>query len=387
MKFSKRTELFGTNIFSELEAIRQVRLQKGLEVINLSVGTPDLAPSEHVISAFTQGGKDPQNYKYSLNETNELKDAVVNWYLSRYGVSLGHKHIVACHGSQEGIAHIPLILCDEGDIVLVPNPGYPIFSVGPMLSGAKLYEVPLLEQNDYVMDLDAIDENIAKQAKVIIVSYPNNPTTATAPYAFYEKLVAFAKKYDIVVVHDNAYSELVFDGQPGMSFLSVPGAFDVGVEFNSLSKSYNMTGLRISFCLGNEEIIHKFRVLKSQIDYGISYPVQIAAIAALSQDQTFLQNSRKEYKARRDTLVAGLNGAGMCAKGDGGTMFVWCKIPEGFADSISFSKTLLEQTGVICVPGASFGSLGDRYVRFALVEDCAQLKRATELIQSLTIHK
>lgn len=382
MEFSKRTQLFGDNIFSELEVIRKRRIELGSDVINLSVGTPDFEPPKHVMQEFIKSGEDPNNYKYSLMELPELISAVQSWYKRRYGVELDSDEVAAAHGSQEGIFNIPLILCDEGDIVLVPNPGYPIFGVGPLLAGAKLVKYPLTEANDYLIDFDSIDKDTAKKAKAIIVSYPNNPTTAVAPYEFYVKLVEFAKEYDLIVIHDNAYSELVYDTAPAMSFLSVPGARDIGVEFNSLSKSYNLTGLRISFCVGNREIIKRFKTLKSQIDYGIPYPVQYAAISALNGDQSVLCANRERYKKRRDVLCGGLEKLGLNVKYAPATMFVWCGIHENYESSMDFCKALIENTGVICVPGESFGSLGNKYVRFAMVQDIQTINHAIELMNN-----
>ena len=265
------------------------------------------------------------------------------------------------------MAHIGLALFNPGDTVLVPNPGYPIFEIGPYLCGAEITYYNLLPENNYLPDLASIPIDVARKTKLMIVSYPANPVGTTAPDSFYEELIAFANRYRIVIVHDNAYSEIIYDGRKGTSFLSFPGAKEVGVEFNSLSKTYNITGLRISFLLGNKEIIHKFRTLRSQFDYGTSFLVQKVAIAALNGPQDSVSLNCREYEKRRDALCKGLVKLGLQVRACEGSMFVWAQIPEGETDSGSFCMKLFHETGILCTPGSSFGSLGEGYVRFALV--------------------
>ncbi len=382
MKFSHKFGSIKENILVELDTKSKEMLAKGEEVINLSIGTPNIPPADYVIKTVSEAFKNPENYKYGITESKELLDAVVYWYKNRYAVDLEHKNIVAVNGSQEGIAHIAFPICNPGDIVLVPDPCYQIFAFGPTMADVELHYMPLLKENDYIIDLDAIPEDIAKRAKMMVVSYPNNPTTATAPREFYEKLVAFAKKNDIIVIHDNAYSELVYDGEPGLSFLEIDGAMDVGIEFNSLSKSYNLTGLRLSFAVGNEEILKRFRTFRSQIDYGMCMGVQIAAITALTGDQQYVADVRDEYKRRRDTLINGLRDIGWNVPLTPSTMFAWLPIPPKYTSSLKFSLDLLEKAGVLVVPGASFGELGEGYVRAALVQDCSGLERAVEKIKN-----
>ena len=382
MKFSHKFGSIKENILVELDTKSKEMLAKGEEVVNLSIGTPNIPPADYVIKTVSEAFKNPENYKYGITESRELLDAVVYWYKNRYGVELEHKNIVAVNGSQEGIAHIAFPICNPGDIVLVPDPCYQIFAFGPTMADVELYYMPLLKENDYIIDLDAIPEDIAEKAKMMVVSYPNNPTTATAPREFYEKLVAFARKYDIIVIHDNAYSELVYDGEPGLSFLEIEGAMDVGIEFNSLSKSYNLTGLRLSFAVGNEEILKRFKAFRSQIDYGICMGTQIAAITALTGDQQYVADVREEYKKRRDTLINGLNHIGWKVPLTQSTMFAWLPIPPKYTSSLKFSIDLLEKAGVLVVPGASFGELGEGYVRAALVQDCKGLERAVEKIKN-----
>ncbi|WRS27456.1 aminotransferase class I/II-fold pyridoxal phosphate-dependent enzyme [Oscillospiraceae bacterium MB08-C2-2] len=382
MEFSERLEGLSSNIFLQLEQEKQRILAKGGRVFNLSVGTPDLPPDRHVMETLSREALNPENYKYAIVDKPELTTAVINWYKRRYNVELEPDELMSVYGSQEGMAHIGLSICDPRDICLVPDPGYPIFSFGPFLSGAKLVKMPLLEKNGYLIDFDAIPSAVADKAKLMVVSYPNNPVTARATDEFYERLVAFAKRHDIIVLHDNAYSELVLTGEPAQSFLSFPGAKDVGVEFNSLSKSYNLTGARISFALGNKKVLENFRKLRSQIDYGIFPAVQLAAVAALNGPQDIVARNREIYRSRQDVLCQGLRRVGWAVPDCDSTMFTWFPLPGGATDSTAFSVELLQKTGVMCVPGITFGTLGEGYVRMALVQPEDVLKQACEAIGS-----
>lgn len=380
MKFADKMQVFDMNIFSKLEDKKAEIAKSGREVINLSVGTPDFKPDDHVIAALKEAAGVADNFKYSLADLPELIDAVIAWYARRYGVTLERDQVMSVYGTQEGMAHVALPICNPGDLVIAPDPCYPVFMFGPRMAEAEIYYTPLKKENGFLIDFDSIPQDVAQRAKMIVVSYPNNPVTALATFEFYEKLVAWAKKYDVVVVHDNAYSELVMDEEPGMSFLKVPGAMDVGIEFNSLSKSYNLTGLRISFAMGNTEIIRNFRCLRSQIDYGISFPVQKAAIAALNGPQDILERNRKGYCERRDALCGGLRSIGWDVPDSPGTMFVWAPLPSGYDKSFDFVLELMEKTGVICVPGESFGPAGEGFVRFALVAGVPTIEKAVRLI-------
>lgn len=368
------------NILSTLEDRRRELVAAGGEVINLSAGTPDLPPDRHVMETLARETMNPENYKYAISDLPELQDAAVEWYARRFGVSLERENVVSLYGSQEGMAHITFPLCDPGDVVLVPDPCYPAFDFGPRMRGCEMRYIPLHREKGFLMDLDAIDPALADKARLMVVSYPNNPTTATANPDFYERLVRFAKKHDIVVLHDNAYSELVLDGEPGPSFLQTPGAMDVGLEFNSLSKSYNLTGMRMSFALGHREIIAQLKKLKSQIDYGPFPAVQQAAIAALSGPQDILDRNRREYRQRRDALCGGLRRIGWEVPDCDSTMFTWFPLPAGRTDDVAFVFDMLEKTGVIAVPGSSFGSMGKGFLRFALVQPVEVLERAVEKI-------
>lgn len=380
MKYIEQSQVVESNIFNQLDEKKREIQKAGMDVINLSVGTPDFAPDRHVMEAVSEAASVAENYKYTLSDRPELIHAAARWYERRYGVKLPDGCIMSVNGSQEGIAHVGFPFCGKGDLVLAPDPGYPIFTFGPMMTGATIGLLPLYEENDYLIDFDAIDPAVADQAKLMVVSYPNNPVTAVADYDFYERLVHFAKKHDIIVLHDNAYSELVFDGEPGMSFLAVPGAMDVGIEFNSLSKSYNLTGMRVSFALGNEKLISAFRAFRSQFDYGMFYPAQVGAIAALDGPQDIVRRNRDGYRERRDALCGGLRSVGWNVPDAKATMFTWAKIPDRFESSAHFVLELMERTGVICVPGESFGELGQRYVRFALVVPTERMREACRRI-------
>lgn len=380
MVFSDLMSGLSSNILIQLEEKRRAIVAEGGEVINLSIGTPDLPPDSHVMEALSKASLDPQNYRYAISDLPELLDAAVAWYKRRFDVALDRDQVASLYGSQEGIAHIAFPLCNPGDLVLVPDPCYPVFAFGPTMRGAKLHYLPLEAEKNFLLDFDSIDPALSHRAKFMVVSYPNNPTTAVAPPEFYQRLVHYAKKYDIFVLHDNAYAELVLDGEPGSSFLATPGAVECGLEFNSLSKSYNLTGMRMSFALGNRAAIEKLRTFRSQIDYGPFPAVQKAAIAALTGPQDILDRNRAAYRARRDVLCAGLRQIGWQVGNGGSTMFVWYPLPGGRKDDVDFVFQLLEQTGVIGVPGSSFGRMGEGFIRFALTQPVEVLRRAVEKI-------
>ncbi|HJD04497.1 MAG: aminotransferase class I/II-fold pyridoxal phosphate-dependent enzyme [Mediterraneibacter sp.] len=378
--FSTLINDFKPGIFGALNEKKEELLREGRKVYNLSVGTPDFRPAPHVMKAMQDACGNPENYKYSLADLPELLEAVCYRYEKRFGVHISTDEVMSVYGSQEAMAHIGMVFCDPGDVILVPNPGYPMFEMSGIMAKADVQYYSIEEKNGYLPDLESIPEETLKRTKYMIVSYPLNPVCVCAPDEFYVKLIAFAKKHDIVILHDNAYSDITFTGKPGKSFLSFEGAKDVGVEFYSLSKSYNLTGARISFVVGNRDIISRFRLLRSQIDYGIFYPVQLAAIAALTGPDDFIEEQREQYAARNRALCGGLRSIGWNVPDSQGTMFVWARIPEGYESSADFCMKLMEQTGVIVTPGSAFGSNGEGFVRMALVVD---LEMISEIIRVL----
>lgn len=381
MKFANRMNQFGEGVFSRLAVMRKNRLAQGKEVYDLSIGAPNIPPTKRIMEVMAEAVMKPANYVYAINDTQQLLEAVAQWYKRRYDVELNPEtEICSLLGSQDGLSHIALSILDPGDIMLVPDPCYPIFADGPRIAGAELYYMPLQKENDYVIQLQDIPEEIARKAKFMLVSYPNNPTAAMAPESFYHELVAFAKKYDIIVLHDNAYSELVFDGQSCGSFLSIPGAMEVGVEFNSLSKTYGLAGARIGFCVGNKEVVGMLKTLKSNMDYGMFLPIQAAAVEALTGNQAVVAETRAAYEHRRDVLCDGLIEAGWHMEKPAGTMFVWAPIPASYQDSESFVADLLDKTGVLVTPGSAFGPSGEGYVRMALVQSEDTMKKIVEAV-------
>ena len=388
IKASSRLSQFKTGIFTALEEKRREVAASGKEVFNFFVGTPDFIAPQNVIDTLSKYSSDGSTYGYTLSDIPELTDAVCAYYKKRYGVSIEPSEVTSVNGSQEGVGHVGMALCDEGDIALLPNPGYPVFSAGAQLGGAEEYYYELRAENNFLPKLDEIPEDILKRAKYMVVSYPSNPVCATAPDEFYDELITFAKKNDIIIIHDNAYSDIIYDGAVGGSFLAHEGAKDVGIEFFSLSKSFNLTGARVSFAVGNKKIIDAIKLLRSQYDFGIFLPIQMAAITALTDDNTeFLKKQRENYQARRDALCDGLSSIGWNVPKSRGTMFAWLPIPEKFSSSEEFCFKLLDETGVFCTPGSSFGSLGEGYVRFALTQDVETIHKAIKKIDESGILK
>lgn len=382
IEVSKRLEHFQTGIFAALNEKKEELVKSGKKVYNLSVGTPDFPVAEHVRKAILESAAKPEDFHYALRDLPELLEAVKDYYKERFGVEVSTEEIASVNGSQEGIAHIGMALCNPGDVVLLPNPGYPVFEVGGYFGGGELYFYDLKEENQFLPQFDEIPEDIAERAKYIMVSYPYNPVCAVAPKEFYEELIAFAQKYNIIVVHDNAYSDIIFDGAYGGSFLEFPGAKEVGVEFFSLSKSFNLTGARVSFVIGNKKIVDAMKLLRSQYDFGMFQPIQHGAIAALRGPKDDVKEQCRKYQERRDALCGGLRSIGWNVANSKGTMFAWAKIPEGFSSSQEFCMKLMEKTGVICTPGDAFGSMGEGYVRFALVLPVEEIQEMVEVIDA-----
>ena len=380
IKFAHRMKDYEAGIFQVLNEKKDEAERQGRTIYNLSVGTPDFPPAAHVVEAVVKASAKPENYKYALIDIPELIEAVQTRYKKRYGVTLQKDEIMSVYGSQEGIAHICLSLCDPGDVVLVPNPGYPIFGIGPSLAGAEGGTYDLKEEDHYLPDLDGMAEEVLARAKCMIVSYPLNPVCKAAPDEFYEKLIPWAAAHEILIIHDNAYSDIIYDGREGKSILRIPGAKETAVEFYSLSKSFNYTGARVSFLTGNKDVVACFKRLRSQIDYGTYLPVQYGAVAALNGSDQMVKDQCAEYQRRRDTLCGGLRKIGWPMEDSEGTMFAWAKIPAGYTDDVAFVMELVEKSGVLCTPGSSFGTLGKGHVRFALTMPVEKIKEAVEAI-------
>lgn len=381
-----RMKTLEEGIFQVLNEKKNERIKRGEKVYNFSVGTPDFKPPVYVMEAVCQAASKPENYKYSLGDLPELTKAVIERFRRRYQVELEEDEVMSVYGSQEGISHIGLSLLNPGDKVLVPNPGYPIFEIGPSLAGAEIVAYPLTEENHWLPDLEKLSAQ-ADEAKIMLVSYPLNPICKCAPRSFYEKLIPWAKAHNLLIVHDNAYSDIVYDGRKGDSILSIPGAKECCVEFYSLSKSFNYTGARMGFLAGNKEVVAAFKKLRSQIDYGTFLPVQYGAIAALNGPDVFIRKQREEYEKRRDALCGGLRDIGWKIEDSEGTMFAWAKIPSDFQDDVDFVMELVERSGVLCTPGSSFGSLGKGHVRFALTLPEEVIKEAVKSIRDCGIIK
>ena len=380
IQFADRMKDYEEGIFQVLNEKKTQMESQGRKIYNLSVGTPDFPPQQHVIDAVVEAVKKPENFKYALADIPELVEAVIGRFRQRYGVELAKDEVMSVYGSQEGIAHICMTLCNPGDYVLVPDPGYPIFGIGPSLAGAQIVTYPLTEKNGYLPDLAGMDEEMLTKVKCMVVSYPLNPVCKAAPDSFYEELVPWAAKHHIILIHDNAYSDIIYDGREGKSILRIPGAKKTAVEFYSLSKSFNYTGARMSFLVGNSEIVASFKRFRSQIDYGTFLPVQYGAVAALTGSDQMVKEQCGEYQRRRDALCGGLRSIGWQIEDSQGTMFAWAKIPKGYTDDVAFVMELLEKSGVLCTPGSSFGSLGQGHVRFALTLPVEKIKEAVAAI-------
>ena len=380
MEFSKRMSLFGDEIFAALNEKKVALESQGKTIYNLSVGTPDFAPAPHIRQALLDAAADPENWKYSLRDLPEMLEAVCSYYKRRFGVEITPEQVASCNGSQEGCGHIGMALCDEGDTVLLPNPCYPVFIAGAKLAGAEPWYYPLVKEHDFLPYVAGIPEEVARRAKYTIVSLPANPVGSVGTPALYEELVAFAKKYDILLIHDNAYSDIIFDGAEGHSLFNTPGAMDVGVEFFSLSKSFDVTGARISFLVGRPDVVAAFRRLRGQIDFGMFLPIQKAAVAALTGPLDMVRDQCGVYQQRRDALCGGLRAIGWDVPDSHGSMFVWAPIPARYASSMDFCMDLVEKSGVLCTPGSSFGPAGEGYVRFALTMPAERIARAVAAI-------
>ena len=381
MEFSKRLELFGPEIFAALND-RKVALEaEGRTLYNLSVGTPDFPTPPHIKQALVEAAAKDENWKYSLRDLPELLDAVCGYYVRRFGVEgLARENVMSFAGSQDGIGHLGLALCNDGDTVLLPDPCYPVFMTGARLGGAQPWFYKLTKENRFLPDVSSIPAEVAKKAKFMLVSLPANPVGSVGTPELYREIVDFCRTNDILLVHDNAYSDIIFDGVKGGSIFNIPGAREVAVEFFSLSKSFNVTGARISFLVGRPDVVAACKKLRTQIDFGMFLPIQYAAIAALTGPLDMVQRQCADYQARRDALCGGLRGIGWNVPDSHGSMFVWAPLPQGRTDSMAFCMELIDKAGVICTPGASFGPSGEGYVRFALTLPVERIAQAVQAI-------
>ena len=387
MQASQRLGRFGAEVFASLNNKLLALKAQGKTIYNMSVGTPDFKPYDHVVEALTQAAQDPEMWKYALRDLPELKQAVCDYYERRFGVSgITPSMVQSCNGTQEGVGHLGLALLDPGDTILVPDPCYPVFEAGAKIADAKLEYYPLVAEHNYLPYVAGIDPEVADRAKYMIVSLPANPVGSVGTPEVYEEIIAFAREHDLLIVHDNAYSDIVFDGEPGGSFLQYPGALEVGVEFFSLSKSFNVTGARIGFLVGREDVVSAFAKLRGQIDFGMFFPIQKAAIACLNGPRDEVEAQRLKYQERRDALCDGLEGLGWERPNAHGSMFVWAKLPGGRTDSMAFCEGLMEKAGVVVTPGASFGPSGEGHVRMALVLPPDQIALAVEAIREAGLY-
>lgn len=387
MQASQRLDRFGAEVFASLNNKLLALKAQGKTIYNMSVGTPDFKPYNHVVEALTQAAQDPEMWKYALRDLPELKQAVCDYYERRFGVSgITPSMVQSCNGTQEGVGHLGLALLDPGDTILVPDPCYPVFEAGAKIADAKLEYYPLIAEHNYLPYVAGIDPEVADRAKYMIVSLPANPVGSVGTPEVYEEIIAFAREHDLLIVHDNAYSDIVFDGEPGGSFLQYPGALEVGVEFFSLSKSFNVTGARIGFLVGREDVVSAFAKLRSQIDFGMFLPIQKAAIACLNGPRDEVEAQRLKYQDRRDALCDGLEDLGWERPNAHGSMFVWAKLPGGRTDSMAFCEELMEKAGVVVTPGASFGPSGEGHVRMALVLPPDQIALAVEAIREAGLY-
>ena len=382
MKIAQRIENIPPYLFAEIDKKKEEAIKKGVDIINLGIGDPDQPTPNNIIQKLRESVKDPKTHNYPPYEgTAEFRQAVSLWYKNRFGVKLdSDKEVMALIGSKEGIAHIFLAFVDPGDFSLITDPGYPVYKTGTLFANGFPYIMPLLEENDYLPDLEEVDEEIAQRAKLMFINYPNNPTAAVANKDFFEKVVKFAKKYDILVCHDFAYSEMTFDGYKTSSFLEVEGAKNVGIEFHSLSKIYNMTGWRLGFAVGNKEAISALSIIKTNIDSGVFKAIQQAGVEALTGPQDNIKKMNEIYTRRRNVLVNGLNKLGWNIKPTKATFYIWIPTLKEMS-SIDFANLLLEKSGIIVTPGIGYGEFGEGFVRIALTVEEKRLEEAIERLE------
>jgi len=382
--YAERINSLPPYLFADIDRKKREAENRGVDIIDMGVGDPDLPTPSHIVDALCKAATEPANHRYpSYEGMFTFREAVADWYRRRKHVSLDpDSEVLTLIGSKEGIAHSTFAFLNPHDIALVPNPAYPVYKNAVIMADSIPFSMPLMEESGFKPDFERIDAEIAKSAKLMFLNYPNNPTAATADEEFFKEVVDFAYEHDIMVLHDNPYSELTFDGYEAPSFLRVNGAKEVGIEFNSLSKTYNMTGWRIGFAVGNHEILNGLRLVKTNIDSGTFQAIQIAGIAALTGSQDCIRANVAVYRARRDALVAGLKSAGIEASKPKATFYLWVRVPDGYS-SMQFSMFLLERAGVVVTPGVGFGEYGEGFVRFSLCLDIERIKEACERITDI----
>ncbi|MBI1811693.1 MAG: LL-diaminopimelate aminotransferase [Nitrospirae bacterium] len=384
VQLSDRVKHLPPYLFAAIDKMKQDALAKGMDLIDLSIGDPDIPTPKHIVDAMKKAVENSAHHRYpSYEGMLSYREAVAGWYKKRFNVSLDPKtEVLSLIGSKEGIGHIPLAFINPGDVVLVPSPGYPVYPVGTLFAAGESYIMPLKEENGFLPDFKIIPEGVFKKAKLMFLNYPNNPTSATADAGFYKEAIRLAKKYNIIICHDAAYSEVYYDNEKPISFLEIEGAKDVGIEFHSLSKTYNMTGWRIGFAAGNKDVIAGLGKIKSNLDSGVFQAIQEAAIAAFNTDDSILSGIRKTYQDRRDALYNGLKSLGFHLIKPKATFYLWAKVPSGF-DSSGFVAHLLNKAGVLITPGNGFGAPGEGYVRFALTVPVEKIKETVERIKKV----
>lgn len=383
MKLSRRLDNLPPYLFVGISKKMEARRASGKEVVSFGIGDPDLPTPEHIIKSLTEAAAKAVNHRYPETDgLATLRQAIADWYARRFDVTLDPgREVLPLIGSKEGIGHMALCLIDPGDIALVPDPGYPVYSIGTMLAGGSSYFLPLEAGNDFLPDLSSVPEEVARRAKVLWINYPNNPTGATADKKFYESVVSFAKKYGIAVCHDAPYSEVSYDGYVPLSFLQIEGARDIGIEFHSFSKTYNMTGWRIGMAVGNPSLVNALFRVKSNLDSGIPQAIQEAAISALNGPQDSITERNLLYQQRRDLLLECLGRIGLEARCPRAGFYIWARVPAGY-NSASLAEELLEQCGVVVTPGSGYGPHGEGYIRFSITLSDAQLKRGLSLLSA-----
>lgn len=386
IKKAKRINELPPYLFAEIDRRKREALGRGVDLIDLGIGDPDIPTPSAVVEKLLEGASKPVNHRYpSSPGMAEFREAVANWYQNRFNVKLdAGKEVVSLIGSKEGIGNMAVAFVDPGDVVLVASPCYPVYHIGTAFNGGKNYFLPLKKENNFLPDLDAIPADVARQAKLVWINYPNNPTAAVADKDFYKRVVDFANKYSVIVAHDAAYTEMGYDGYRPMSFLEVEGAREVGIEFHSLSKTFNMTGWRIGMAVGNQELVGGLAQAKSNLDSGIFQAVQEAGIEALKLGDRIVEPSRRIYQERRDILVDGLRAVGLECEKPRATFYVWVACPRGLS-SADFTAKLLDEAGVVTTPGNGFGEAGEGYVRFTVCVDKERLREVAERIRRVKL--